>query len=113
MRVLILLLALLMAPAGTTLAQGMMQHVDLSSPKMSEAELSRAEVEAILAAATADRPADLTDKSLNGLDLSGLDLSGADLRWARLNRADLRNARLAGARLDLAWRSRRISPAPT
>ena len=51
----------------------MMAHVDLSSPKMSQAELSRDEVIAVLRAATPDRPADLADKGLNGLDLSGLD----------------------------------------
>jgi hypothetical protein len=41
---------------------GMMSHVDLTSPKMSEAELSRTQVIAILEAATPDQPADLSDK---------------------------------------------------
>ena len=65
----------------------MMAHVDLSSPRMSQAEMTREQVEAI-----SSRPAArsaCTDKSLNGLDLSGLDLTGADLRWARLNKAVL------------------------
>ena len=35
---------------------GMMSHVDLTSPKMSEAELSRTQVIAILEAATPDQP---------------------------------------------------------
>ena len=62
-------------PAGAQ--TDMMSHVDLTSPKMSEAELSREEVIAVLEAATPDQPANLADKGLNGLDLSGLDLSGA------------------------------------
>jgi hypothetical protein len=75
---------LLLAGGGPAGAQaGMMQHVDLSSPKMSEAEMSRAEVVALLAAATPEQPAQLADKGLNGLDLSGLDLSGADLSRSR------------------------------
>ena len=43
---------------------GMMQHVDLTSPKMSEADLSREEVVALLEAATPDQPASLADKGL-------------------------------------------------
>ena len=50
-------------PAGAQ--TDMMAHVDLTSPKMSEAELSRDEVIAVLAAATPERPADLADKGLN------------------------------------------------
>ena len=76
------------APAGAQ--TGMMQHVDLTSPKMSEAELTREQVIALLAAATAEHPAQLADKGLNGLDLSGLDLSGADLSRSRLNRVNLK-----------------------
>ena len=81
-------------------AQGMMDHVDFSSPKMSAADMTRAEVEALIAQG---KPVDLADRSLNGLDLSGLDLTGADLRWARLNRAKLAGTRLDEARLELAW----------
>lgn len=81
-------------------AQGMMDHVDLTSPKMSSSDLSRTDIEAMIATGA---PVDLQDKSLNGIDLSGLDLTGADLRWARLNRANLQNAKLDGAKLDLAW----------
>ncbi|HEX8375796.1 MAG TPA: pentapeptide repeat-containing protein, partial [Geminicoccaceae bacterium] len=91
------------APGREAGAQDMLRHVDLASPRMSEAEFTREQVAAILAAATPERPADLHDRSLNGLDLSRLDLSGADLRWARLNRADLRGAKLKGAHLELAW----------
>src|SRR5262249_3396564 len=71
--------------AGST-AQDMLRHIDLSAPDMVAAEMTRAEVEAMLAAATPSRPADFTSKKLSGLDLSGLDLSGAVLRAARLNK---------------------------
>src|SRR5512132_3366311 len=60
------------APAA---AQNMMQHVDLASPEMTAAEMTRAEVEAVIGAATSTRPADFTGKKLSGLDLSGLDLA--------------------------------------
>jgi hypothetical protein len=43
------------APAA---AQNMMQHVDLTSPEMTAAEMTRAEVEAVIAAATSTQPAD-------------------------------------------------------
>lgn len=97
-----LLTGLLPSVAMPAAAQDMMRHVDLKSPRMVEAELTRAEVEALIASA-AGRPVDLVDRSLNGLDLSGLDLAAADLTRAKLNRAKLRGTRLAGAKLDLAW----------
>ena len=46
--------------AMTAAAQDMMRHVDLSSPDMVAAEMTRAEVEATLAAATSAAPADFT-----------------------------------------------------
>jgi len=70
---------------------------------MTSAEMTRADVEAVIAAATSDQPADFTGKKLSGLDLSGLDLSGALLRAARLNRTKLNNAKLDRAILDQAW----------
>jgi uncharacterized protein YjbI with pentapeptide repeats len=73
------------------------------SPEMTSAEMTRADVEAVIAAATSDQPADFTGKKLSGLDLSGLDLSGALLRAARLNRTKLNNAKLDQAILDQAW----------
>nr|WP_322596966.1 pentapeptide repeat-containing protein [Bradyrhizobium sp. SEMIA] len=92
-------------------AQDMMRDVDLTSPAMTSAEMSRAEVETMLAGASAAAPADFTGKRLSGLDLSGLNMSGAILRAARLNKT-----KLAGAHLDRAisirpgcWRP--ISPA--
>ncbi len=59
-------------------AQDMMRDVDLTSPAMVSAEMSRQEVEAILAKASAGAPADFTGKRLSGLDLSGLDLFHGD-----------------------------------
>ena len=70
---------------------------------MSAAELTRAEVEGLIAAAPPGQGVDLADRSLNGLDLSGLDLTGADLTRARLNRAKLVGTRLDGAKLDMSW----------
>ena len=72
-------------------AQSPQSGVDMTLPKMVEAKLTRAEVEARLAAATPDAPADFTRIWLNGLDLSGLDFSGAILRAASLNGADLKS----------------------
>ena len=80
-------------------AQDMMRGVDLSSPDMTMSEMSRADVEALLAKG---RPRDFSAKRLSGLDLSGLDLSGVNLRAARLNGADLAGANLDGATLDQA-----------
>src|SRR5712691_11726701 len=67
-------------------SQGMMQHVDLTSPEMASAEMTRADVEAAIASATFLKPADLAGKKLSGLDLSSLDLSGAILRGASSTR---------------------------
>ena len=81
-------------------SQRMMDHVDLSSPQMSESEHTRAEIEEMIGNGG---PVDLRNKSLNGLDLSGLDLTGADFGWARLNNANLSGALLNHANFDLAW----------
>ena len=94
--------ALAWAPIGSALAQDMMPGVDLSSPDMTSAEMTRGDVQAVLAA-TGGHPADLSGKRLSGLDLSGLDFTGANLRLARLNHANLSGAKLDGAVLDQAW----------
>ena len=70
-------MALLLLSGGAALAQGMMSGVDLSSPAFTKAELSRADIEAMIAKGPTGGKLDLSDKSLNGLDLSKLDLSGA------------------------------------
>ena len=84
-------------------AQGTMDHVDLSSARMSAAELTRAEVEALIAAAPPGLGVDLADRSLNGLDLSGLDLArgGSHPRPTQSREAGRHAA--DGARLDMSW----------
>src|SRR5258708_23767904 len=89
--------------AVTATAQDMMRHVDLSSPDMVSAEMTRGEIEAALAIASGAAPADFTGKRLSTLDLSGLDLSGAIFRAARLNKTKLAGAKLDRAILDQAW----------
>ncbi|MFL5000874.1 MAG: pentapeptide repeat-containing protein, partial [Xanthobacteraceae bacterium] len=88
---------------GAAPAQDMMRHIDLTSPEMVSAEMTRADVEARLAGTTAENPADFTARKLSGLDLSGLDFSGAVFRAARLNKTNLAGARLDRAILDQAW----------
>lgn len=82
--------------------QDMMRNVDLSAPRFTEAELTRADVETLVKAAQG-KPVDLSGKSLNGLDLSGLDLSAVNFRAARMNKAKLTGAKLDGAVLDQVW----------
>src|SRR5882672_10176308 len=82
----------------TAAAQDMMRDVDLSSPDMVSAEMTRGEVEAALTMATVAAPADFTGKRL-----SGLNLSNAIFRAARLNKTNLAGARLDRAVLDQAW----------
>jgi len=85
------------APA---LSQSVMSGVDLSSPAYSTAEMSRTDIEKLLA--SGHRP-DLSMKSLNGLDLSGLDLTGVSFRAARVNKTKFTKARLVGAIFDQTW----------
>jgi uncharacterized protein YjbI with pentapeptide repeats len=72
------------------------------------ADFSADEVRAALTAATPERNADFSGKSLEGLDLSDLDLrranlAGANLYGAKLVGADLTGVDLSGAILNLAW----------
>ena len=62
----------------------MVDMVDMSTPAMTEAQMTRDEVVAILEQATETSPADFTKHRLSGLDLSGLNFKRADMRWARL-----------------------------
>ena len=89
--------------AITAMAQDTMRGVDLSSPDMVSAEMTRGDIEAALTTATVAAPADFTGKRLSSLDLSGLDLSGAIFRAARLNKTKLAGATLDRAILDQAW----------
>ena len=50
--------------AMTAAAQDMMRGVDLSSPDMVSAEMTRQDVEAVLAKATAAAPPDFTGKEI-------------------------------------------------
>jgi uncharacterized protein YjbI with pentapeptide repeats len=77
--------------------------VDLGSPEMTEATMTRADVEAALAAATPQAPPNFERARLNGLDLGFLDFSGANLRAARMNGTRLAGVRLDGADLSQAW----------
>ena len=80
-------------------AQDMMRHLDITSPDMVSAEMTRADIEAALAS----HQIDFTGKRLSGLDLSGLDLSGVVLRAARLNKTNLVGSNLDRAILNQAW----------
>lgn len=103
MRRLALSFMLAVLAAGPAAAeQDLLLGADMTSPAMTKAEMSRADVEAMIAAA-GGRPLDLADKALSGLDLSGLNLRGANLRTARLNKANLRGTDLSGANLEQAW----------
>jgi len=82
--------------------QDMLDHVDMNSAQMTQAEMTREELIAFLAAA-GEVPVDLTSKRLSGLDLREVDFKAADMRWVMLNNADLRGARMQGVNLDFAW----------
>ena len=84
-------------------AQEMLRYFDLKSDEFTKADMTRIEVEAVLAAANPARPADLSARRLNGLDLSGLDFRRAKLQATRLNGANLAGANLDGTTLDQAW----------
>ena len=84
-------------------AQDLIDMVDMSTPAMTEAQMTRDEVVAILEQATETSPADFTKHRLSGLDLSGLNFKRADMRWARLNNSDLSGSIMRGVNLDLAW----------
>jgi uncharacterized protein YjbI with pentapeptide repeats len=93
-------------------AGDMLDGLDLTTPAMTEAEVTREELEDRLDTATPNQPADLTSMRLSGLDLSGIDFKGAVMRDARLNNANLnrvdfgfaslRNTNLSGADLTFA-----------
>src|SRR5262245_1361315 len=98
-----LLAALIATPAA---AQDMLRYLDLKSEEFSKADLSRAEVEAALAAAGPTGVVDLTGRRLNGLDLSDSTCGAANCRprastrpslWAPTSTAScwIRRGRLA------------------
>ncbi|WP_444543542.1 pentapeptide repeat-containing protein [Methylobacterium haplocladii] len=95
------LLAAILTAGPALAAQDMLLGGDMTSDKMTKAEMTRADVEGLIAKA-GGRPVDLPDKSLSGLDLSGLDLKGANMRTARLNGTNLKGTVLSGASLQQA-----------
>ena len=74
-----------LAPAS---AQGLMQHVDMTSREMTSAEMTRADLEAALTAATPARPADFTGKRLVEADLSRASLKGSSVFAAQMQKGD-------------------------
>ncbi|MDO9426827.1 MAG: pentapeptide repeat-containing protein [Methylobacterium sp.] len=97
-----LLLATVLLAAPAHAEQDLLLGADMGSAAMTTAEMTRGDVEALIAGADG-KPIDLSDRALAGLDLSGLNLRGANLRTARLNKANLRGADLTGANLEQAW----------
>ena len=97
------LVTAMMVFSSLTRAQDLIDMVDMSTPEMTEAQLTRTEVVAILEQATEESPADFTNHRLSGLDLSGLNFKRADMRWVRLNNSDLSGSTMTGVNLDLAW----------
>src|SRR5689334_483636 len=77
----------LVSAAAPTLAQDMLRYLDLKSEEFTKADVTRAEIEAALAAAGPSGRVDLSGKRLNGLDLSALDLRRTKLQATRLNHA--------------------------
>src|SRR5437588_13128873 len=67
------------------------------------AKLTREQVLAALADASASTPADFYSKNLSGLDLSGIDFKGANLTAAVLNRSDLTSANLSRCNLTVSF----------
>ena len=96
------LVTAMVAFLGPTSAQDLIDLVDMSTPEMTEAQLTRAEVVAILEQATEESPADFTKHRLSGLDLSGLNFKRADMRWVRLNNSNLSGSIMTGVNLDLS-----------
>lgn len=96
----LMLVTLAARPASAE--QDLLLGADMTAPAMTQAEMSRADIQGMIAKANG-QPLDLHDKALSGLDLSGLNLRGANLRTARLNKTNLRGADLSGANLEQAW----------
>ena len=95
-------LALTFGSAVPTRAQDLLQYLDLNSDEFTKSDMTRAEIEAVIAAAGAG-VVDLFGKRLNGLDLSGLDLRKTSLKSAYINGTNFTGANLDGAVLDRAW----------
>lgn len=66
-------------------------------------KLTREQVVAALAGASASAPTDFYSRNLSGLDLSGIDFKGANLAAAVLNRSDLTSANLSRCNLTVSF----------
>src|SRR5436190_22325842 len=66
-------------------------------------KLTREQVVAALAAASASAPADFYSKNLSGLDLSGIDFKGANLTARLLNRSNLMLPNLSRCNLTVTF----------
>src|SRR5713101_8574542 len=66
-------------------------------------KLTREQVVAALAKASASAPADLYSRNLSGLDLSGIDFKGANLAAAVLNGSNLASANLSRCNLTVSF----------
>src|SRR5712691_7499896 len=66
-------------------------------------KLTREQVVAALAEASASAPADFYSRNLSGLDLSGIDFKGANLAAAVLNGANLTRANLSRCNLTVSF----------
>lgn len=86
-------------------AQDLTQFLDLASDDFTKADVTRADIEALIAKRQPGERIDLSARRLNKLDLSGIDLSNANLQSARINGTNLAKANLEGAVLDQAWDS--------
>ncbi len=102
-KIVTLVLLILMLFSGGQVLADMMDHVDMDTPDMKEAEMTREELVQLLKNASPEKPLDLSSKRLSGLDLSDVDFRGANLRSVRMNKTDLRGANLSGVNLDTAW----------
>ncbi|MGL4397171.1 MAG: pentapeptide repeat-containing protein, partial [Hyphomicrobium sp.] len=84
-------------------AQDATQYLDLKSDEFTKADMSRADIEAGIAALKDGETLDLSAKRLNGLDLSGMDLTRVRLQSARINAVNFRGAKFDAVILDQAW----------
>ena len=71
----------------------------LFTSRLLAADLTRAEVQSMLAAPPPGKSASFAGRSLKDLNLADLDFTGADLSGADLSAVDLRRAKLVGAKL--------------
>jgi BTB/POZ domain-containing protein KCTD9 len=103
----ILAMALMLAGGASVIepasAQDATQYLDITSDEFTKAEMTRADIEAALAALAPSATLDLSGKRLNKLDLSGMDLTRTKLTSARINGCKLNGANFSAVSLDGAW----------